>query len=260
MNVKRYINAIFRSLGYEIKIKKLTKVTGKHKLAIPSHISNTNSEIIKRSYPYTLASVERQVALLGAVEYVSRNNIAGAFVECGVWKGGSSLAAALRFSELEDFREIYMFDTFEGMTSPTELDIDLNGNKAGVLLTKEEKNNDGSIWCVADLDTVKETMKLAVNYPEKNIKFIKGRVENTLKNNIPSTISILRLDTDWYESTKCELEYLFPSLSVGGILIIDDYGHWCGAKKAVNEYLKKNGIKMLLNRIDFTGRIGVKIS
>jgi len=256
--VKSYFRTIVDYLGYEIKIKKHAEAREKRQLAIPGDINSSNSEIIKKCSSYTMTSVERQAALLNAVEYVSRNNITGGFVECGVWKGGSSLAAALKFSELGDYRDIFMFDTFEGMTPPTDVDIDINGKEADVLLNIEEKSEDGGIWCIAGLDVVKDTMKLAVNYPDKKIKFIKGKVEDTLKDNIPSSISILRLDTDWYESTKYEMEHLFPRLTVGGVLIIDDYGHWCGAKKAVNEYLEKNGIKILLNRIDYTGRIGIK--
>ena len=88
----------------------------------------------------------------------------------------------------------------------------------------------------------------------------KGKVEDTLPKISPDEISILRLDTDWYESTRCELEVLFPKLSVGGVLIIDDYGHWQGCRKAVDEYFSKHGIRMFLQRIDYTGRVGIKIA
>ena len=84
-------------------------------------------------------------------------------------------------------------------------------------------------------------------------------MEETIPTHIPHAISLLRLDTDWYESTKHELTHLFPLLSPGGVIIIDDYGHWQGAKKAVDEYFEENKIKILLNRIDYTGRIGVKL-
>ena len=76
---------------------------------------------------------------------------------------------------------------------------------------------------------------------------------------LPSGIALLRLDTDWYESTKHELEHLYPLLVSGGVIIIDDYGHWKGAKKAVDEYIKDNNLPLLLNRIDYTGRIGIKL-
>lgn len=257
--MKNIITGLQRYFGFEIKINRLPKSGGRNAHVIPGDVSEENKKIIQTCSPYTMTSVERQAALLNAVEYVSTNNIPGSFVECGVWKGGSSLAAALKFTEMSDIRDIYMFDTFEGMSAPTDDDMDLNGKKADVLLSKEEKSSGSSIWCVAGINTVKETMRLAVSYPDEKIRLIKGKVEDTLQENSPSSISILRLDTDWYESTRYEMETLFPNLSIGGVLIIDDYGHWQGAKKAVDEYLKANGIKMLLNRADYTGRVGVKV-
>lgn len=92
-----------------------------------------------------------------------------------------------------------------------------------------------------------------------NCFFVKGKVEDTVPEKAPDRISLLRLDTDWYESTYHGLLHLYPRLSVGGVLIIDDYGHWAGAKKAVDQYLNENHLKLLLNRIDDTGRIGVKL-
>lgn len=96
-------------------------------------------------------------------------------------------------------------------------------------------------------------------YSFNNIVFIKGKVEDTLiKEAQPEKISLLRLDTDWYESTKAELEHLFPKLEKEGVLVIDDYGHWQGARKAVDEYFSKNKINILLNRVDYTCRMGIK--
>jgi hypothetical protein len=96
-------------------------------------------------------------------------------------------------------------------------------------------------------------------YPQNNLVFVKGMVENTIPASIPSQISLLRLDTDWFESTYHELKYLFPLLSNKGIVIIDDYGHWMGAKEATDKFFSENKILILLNRIDGTGRLGIKI-
>jgi O-methyltransferase len=125
-------------------------------------------------------------------------------------------------------------------------------------LKTQEKNDQESIWCYSNIEEVKQNM-YATNYPKDNIVFIKGRVEDTLPSNIIGEISLLRLDTDWYESTRCEMNYLYPKLSLNGVLIIDDYGHWMGAKKAIDEYFEQNGIHLLLNNIDYTGRICIKI-
>src|SRR5690606_23062787 len=103
----------------------------------------------------------------------------------------------------------------------------------------------------------KATMSLSA-YPAGNIRYVAGKVEDTIPAVIPDKIAILRLDTDWYSSTKHELVHLFPKLSNGGILIIDDYGHWEGARKAVDEYFEETGTRIYLSRIDETGRVAVK--
>jgi hypothetical protein len=96
------------------------------------------------------------------------------------------------------------------------------------------------------------------NYPQDKLNYVVGKVEDTIPETLPRKIALLRLDTDWYESTLHELNHLYPLLTEGGVLIIDDYGHWQGAKKAVDEYIEKNKLKILLNRIDYTGRIAIK--
>ena len=97
-------------------------------------------------------------------------------------------------------------------------------------------------------------------YNPKLIHYVKGKVETTIPEQAPKQISLLRLDTDWYASTKHELENLFPRLSPGGILIIDDYGDWQGARKAVDEYVANHAPSLFLSRLDYTGRISVKLA
>ena len=98
---------------------------------------------------------------------------------------------------------------------------------------------------------------LETGYPMAQIQFVSGMVEQTLLKQKPEKVALLRLDTDWYESTKCELEQLFPRLVPGAVLIIDDYGHWDGCRRAVDEYFEQHQVRMLLNRIDYTARIGI---
>jgi hypothetical protein len=143
------------------------------------------------------------------------------------------------------------------MAPPTAADIDFLGRPAEAC-RQEQVEDDGS-WCYAPLESVMQAMA-SVGYDHEKLHFIKGRVEDTIPAQAPSAISLLRLDTDWYESTRHELRHLFPRLSVGGVIIIDDYGYWEGARRAVDEYINEYGIKLLLNRIDFTGRIGVKLA
>jgi hypothetical protein len=113
-----------------------------------------------------------------------------------------------------------------------------------------------SLWCNASIEDVQANMARS-SYPSQRIHLVKGPVESTIPGVAPDDIALLRLDTDWYESTRHELEHLFPRLVPGGVLIIDDYGHWQGARQAVDEYLAKSDVPILLNRVDYTGRIAV---
>lgn len=207
----------------------------------------------------TMTSVERLYALYKAVRYITQARIAGDFVECGVWRGGSvmMMAESLRL-EGETSRQLYLYDTFEGMPPPSEYDTDVWGASAANLLASSPRTEDSKLWAVAPIDVVKENL-LSTNYPPDRFNLVSGRVENTLPAIIPDKIALLRLDTDWYESTLHELIHLYPRLEPGGVIIVDDYGHWRGARRAVDEYFGIAGPKILLNRIDYTGRIGVKI-
>jgi O-methyltransferase len=222
-------------------------------------ISPAFVETFKKVRPYTMTSPERIFSLCEAIKYVHDKNIEGDIVECGVWKGGSMMAVAETFLKLGDTsKNLYLFDTFEGMPPPTENDMDIAGVTAKSLLDNSDKESDESVWCLATIEVVKEALA-STRYPIEKIHFIKGMIEQTIPHFAPEKIALLRLDTDWYESTKHELEHLFPRISKGGVLIIDDYGHWQGARKAVDEYIEKYNIKILLNRIDYTGRIAVRV-
>lgn len=215
--------------------------------------------VIERVRPCTMTSADRIAALCGAVEYVVRNGIAGDFVECGVWRGGSSMATALTLLRLgvSDAR-LYLFDTFSGMSEPTGHDAEIATGEAAAALLARSDLKEGLAWAYAGIDEVRANMT-ATGYPAEKMHLVAGKVEDTLPQHAPERISLLRLDTDWYESTRHELTHLFPRLAVGGVLIVDDYGHWAGARQAVDEYFAERKIRMLLNRIDYTGRIGVKL-
>ena len=213
-------------------------------------------KILKACQPYTMTSIERMYALYNAVTYIVKNSIAGSFVECGVWRGGSSMMIALTLKELGvSNRAIYLYDTYEGMSEPTADDVDFRGGQAKELMEQNVENKQNSVWCLADLNDVQNNMR-STGYPLDLVHFVKGKVEDTIPATMPEApIALLRLDTDWYESTAHELKYLYPLLIQKGVLVIDDYGHWEGCKRAVDEYF--NG-SLLLNRIDYTGRIAIK--
>jgi O-methyltransferase len=222
----------------------------------PADFEESDIELCRRVGPYTMTTPPRLYALVRAVEYVAARDIPGAIVECGVWRGGSMMAVALMLLRLgKTDRELYLFDTFSGMTAPTDEDVKRSGERAADLLADESADSD--IWAIASLDEVRAAV-LAVGYPEERIHFVQGPVEETLPAEAPSEISLLRLDTDWYSSTKHELVHLYPRLTTGGVLILDDYGYWQGARRAVDEYLSENELTLLLNRVDNTARIAVK--
>jgi O-methyltransferase len=209
--------------------------------------------------PYTMTSPERMYSLYKAVQYILVNNIEGDFIECGVWKGGSALLiASILCKKGITNRKVILYDTYEGMSEPTENDKDYLGKKAEVLLKETSIEIQDSVWCYSSFEEVKANLNLS-GLQKENIIMIKGKVEDTIPNQLPTNkIALLRLDTDWYESTKHELNYLYPLLQHNGVLIIDDYGHWEGCRKAVDEYFSFNKISILLNRIDNTGRIAIK--
>jgi hypothetical protein len=152
-------------------------------------------------------------------------------------------------------RKIYLYDTFAGMSEPTEHDHKVSSVAPARDKWEEGKTDQGNLWCYSSIDEVKRNLALT-GYPSEHLVFVKGKVEESIPNTIPSQFCLLRLDTDWYESTRHELVHLFPLLSDRGVLIIDDYGTWAGSKKAVDEYFADK--KILFNRIDSTGFIGTK--
>jgi hypothetical protein len=228
---------------------------------LKSTLTDHETAILTEVRPYTMVSDERLIACIDAARYVATRNIPGSLVECGVWRGGAVLAMlrALQSHGVSD-RDVYLFDTFEGMTEPTDVDRSTTGESA-VESWKASAADGKKIhdWLfrpdVFNLDDTKRVVASS-GYPAERLHFVPGRVEDTIPGGAPDEIALLRLDTDWYESTKHELDHLYPRLSSGGVLIIDDYGHWHGARRAVDEYFE--GSPLLLSRIDYTGRMAVK--
>jgi hypothetical protein len=228
-----------------------------------SHSSAADRSIVERALPYSMTGVPRMLALIDAVRYCASRGVPGSFAECGVWRGGSVLAMILTLQDLSAAdRDIYLYDTFEGMTAPTEHDtspIDppaletwREAERAGQRPWQELLGPD-----VFNEDAVRGLL-LGSGYPSDRLHFVPGPVERTLPATAPDELALLRLDTDWYASTLHELVHLFPRLKPGGVLILDDYGHWEGARRAVDEYFETEHPSLLLSRIDYTGRIGIK--
>ncbi len=223
--------------------------------AIPADFTLDEREIYQSIHAFTMTGPYRIQSLVNAVTYIDRCGISGDIVECGVWRGGSMMAAALTMIKLGSLtRDLYLFDTFEGMPEPGPNDTDPSGS--GPI---EGLANITSDYYAVSVEQVRKNLHIT-GYPSERVRLIQGPVESTIPERAPERIALLRLDTDWYESTRHELVHLFPLLTVGGVLIIDDYGHFPGARRAVDEYLAAEDVPILLNRIDYTGRIGVKIA
>jgi O-methyltransferase len=220
---------------------------------VPAH----TIEVVNRVRPYTMTSARSIIGLCEAVEYVVRNEIAGDFVECGVWRGGSIMAAALTLLRLGiDDRELYLFDTFAGMPAPGEADRSLTApDQAPADRWRRDLRHDHNEWAYAPLEAVLANVA-STGYPRDRIHPVKGPVEETIPGRAPHSIALLRLDTDWYSSTRRELEHLYPRLTPGGVVIFDDYGAWAGHRQAVDSY-EATG-RLLLSRLDDTARIAVK--
>jgi hypothetical protein len=184
---------------------------------------------------------------------VNTKCIAGAIVECGVWKGGAVVAMMLTQKKYDMNREFYLYDTFDGMTSPTSIKDDPKALKlysditAGTYAREYDRWHNMNKWAYAPLNLVKANVAMT-GYTDTKIHYVKGDVLTTLNNVKPACISIAHLDTDWYDSTAKELSVLYPLVSPGGYIVVDDYYAWKGSKVATDEFLAVN--KEHLQKID----------
>lgn len=246
--MKDTLKKMLKSAGYEFRRYR----------EFPPDFDAPSIDIIRRVMPYTMTSAERVFSLIQAVRYVSDAKVEGAIVECGVWRGGSMMAVGYTLTRIGDAsRDLYLFDTYEGMPRPSDEDVWRSGEKASVIFDRTKMSEDSSDWCRSPIDEVQANLS-KTGYPAQRMRFIKGKVEETIPQGAPERIALLRLDTDFYESTKHELEHLYPRLTPGGVLIVDDYGDWKGSRKAVDEYFGGARGPILLNRVDDAGRMAIK--
>jgi O-methyltransferase len=214
--------------------------------------------LLKKVRPFTMTSDERVVVLESAVRHVAQN-YSGDFVECGVAKGGSMMAIAYTLLEMGiNDRDLFLYDTFEGMPEPDKVDRGRFGEPAHRSWRKRRDAEGHSTWINHGIEEVRRNLSLT-GYPQSRMHFIRGKVEDTLPGAAPPrAIALLRLDTDWHASTRAELDHLYPKLVRGGVLIVDDYFRWQGARKATDEYIAEHEIRIFLARVDDSSVIGVK--
>lgn len=212
-------------------------------------MAGADDRLIEIAGRYSKSTKERLAAMAAAVRRIDAEGIEGDIVECGIWLGGNIILAR----KLSPQRTCWLYDTFSGMPEPGPFDV----KRSGVRAIDRYAGKIGK-WTAASIDEVRRALKETETLDEARVRFIEGRVEDTLKDqaNIPDKIALLRLDTDWHASTKVELEVLYPLLVPGGILIVDDYGHWQGARKAVDDYFAGCGPTM--QPIDYTAVMMVK--
>jgi len=215
------------------------------------------NDFTKSIQPFTMVDRPRLHSLFKAVQYIVRAGIQGDFVECGVYRGGCCMLMALTLLSLGDTsRKIYLYDTFAGMPEPGALDVSGDENKDAQHIWSEQQQDDHNEWCYAPLDQVQRNLS-STTFPTDRLVFVQGKTEDTIPHTIPEGIALLRLDTDWYNSTRHEMEHLYPKLAPNGVLISDDYAHWAGHRKAIDDYLAEKAAPLLLTPVS-CGAIGVK--
>lgn len=205
----------------------------------------------------SLTSLPNKWSLIQSLKHVKNNNLPGDIVETGVFKGANLILINNFLKKFHIDKKIFAYDTYSGQSEPTDLDFDIKGTSMKKKFSDYKKKNLAPVYC--SLDDVKNNIEKYSQNDLDQLIFIKGKVEDTLveEKNLPSKISLLRLDTDFYESVKISLEILYPRLVSGGVLIIDDYGHFKGAKIAVDNFFKdKKNIWM--HRVDYTCRLIIK--
>ena len=270
MRLKRIVNAaLIRATGHKLvradaappkrvpkpKPKPAPKPAPARTRGLPKHWDEEAQEIIRAVKPFTMTAPDKLFALILATRYVVDHGVPGSIVECGVWRGGSMQAVAKTLiARGATDRDLHLFDTFEGMPPPSEEDLRHDGKSATELLTSNPKTS--SVWAVASLEDVQDGMR-QTGYPPDRIHYHRGLVEETIPDGAPDEIAILRLDTDWYESTRHELEHLYDRVPSGGVVVFDDYGFWQGARQAVDEFLERTGERLLLLPMA-SGRITLK--
>jgi O-methyltransferase len=225
---------------------------------IPRDYDEAAKQRIQRVKARTMTTPEKLYGLIQATRHISAHDIPGGVVECGVWRGGSMQAVAYTLLEAGDTdRDLHLFDTFEGMPeNPSDVDRRTFGGRQAAAELLAVSDRSAKIWAYAPFEDVRAAMD-ETGYPAERIHYHRGMVEETVPREAPERIAILRLDTDWYESTRHELEHLYDRLSAGGVLIIDDYGGWAGSRKATDEFLERTGAPLLLLPIS-GGRLAVK--
>ncbi len=261
---KRFINSILARFGYEIKKK------GKKGRSEKYDLEEEAEDLIRVIRPYTMVAHKALLILYQQVVYCERQNLKGCYIECGVWKGGAiGLMALANLKFGFQRRHIHLFDSFQEICEPDET---VDGKRAikEVYEWAKEPGKAGKLRPLKGIydhrggpGTLQENKALLENiigYKKDYLHYHKGWFQETLPKVAESIdqIAMLRIDADWYASTKICLDYLYNKVVKGGFVIIDDYGAYEGCKKAVDEFMQANKVSAFLCHVNNDVRYLIK--
>ena len=248
--LKKILKKAFLYFGYEVK-RKNNFIDRYHDYIV--ELTKEESKEIEKFKEICLVSKLNLWSILQSIKYISYNKIPGDIVECGIYNGNMLSLLGKLINKYNLDKKIWGYDTFEQgflKNSISKFDVDFKNKKEVIL-----ENDNTHYFTVSEV--ISNINQHDAFDPNKYF-LIKGDIIKTLddKKNIPNKISFLRMDTDIYKTTKKQLEILYPKLSIGGILHIDDYGLCPGVKKAVNEYFENQNV--WLHRADLSCRYLIK--
>jgi len=204
---------------------------------LPVEATEQDMRALRVAGKYAAVGNARLYALIKAAKHIVHAKIPGAAVVCGVGLGGSTIAITRTLrNEGDTSRPTWLYDTFDSETR-SEYD-DYKASQAYIATVMQKRCR---------------------GYDQSALVFVEGMVEDTIPGTMPDAIALMHLDLDWYAPTKHVLAHLWQRIVPGGVVLIDDYGCWASCRKAVDEYFAENDIHVLLNVVDYTGRIGVKV-
>jgi hypothetical protein len=257
--VKSSLKSLFDALGYEVKPKPVSDDAFDNDFDREAHAQ------IARVRAHSMLPYARLYSLYEQAVYCERAGIPGAFVECGVWKGGAmGLMALANQMHGRAPRDLHLFDSFEGIPEPDE-SVDgaraiAEARAAGGAARGNLVPLGGMYESPGTLEANRALLEGIIGYDPARLHYHAGWFQQTLPRDVAAIgpIAILRLDGDWYASTKICLDHLFDRVVTRGFVIVDDYGRYDGCRRAADEFLGARGIETYLHRIDSEARYWIK--
>lgn len=255
--LKKLLKLTLNKLGYELVRKKKNNLTRINQVS-----EDECEEMIKIAHSNTMVAHAGLVSLYHQILFCETQDIPGDFIECGVWKGGAvAIMALVNLKHSPVRRHIHLFDSFEEICEPDE---QIDGERAirEVRMWAKNGGTGGKLIPVSGIydhrggpGTIEENKLLlehTIGYDPQYIHYHKGWFQHTLpqKHKNIDKVAILRIDADWYASTRVCLDYLFDKVVPGGFVIIDDYGAYNGCRKAVDEFIEERGKPLFLNYVN----------